>query len=36
MSSFKFSVGPWNVHEGADAFGPPVRESIPLIERNYL
>ncbi len=28
MSNFKFSVGPWNVHEGADAFGPEVRESI--------
>ncbi len=33
MSKFKFSVGPWNVHEGADAFGPPVRESIPIIEK---
>ena len=28
MAEFKFSVGPWNVHEGADAFGPEVRESI--------
>lgn len=28
MSSFKFSVGPWNVHNGADAFGPPVRDEI--------
>lgn len=28
MSQFKFSVGPWNVHEGADAFGPAVRDSI--------
>ena len=28
MSQFKFSVGPWNVHEGADAFGPEVRSSI--------
>ncbi|NJD04157.1 MAG: TIM barrel protein, partial [Ruminiclostridium sp.] len=28
MSQFKFSVGPWNVHEGADAFGPEVRGSI--------
>ncbi len=25
---FRFSAGPWNVHEGADAFGPEVRESI--------
>jgi xylose isomerase len=30
MSQFKFSAGPWNVHEGADAFGPPVREPIPI------
>lgn len=30
MSQFKFSVGPWNVHEGADAFGPEVRKSIPF------
>ncbi len=22
---FKFSVGPWNLHPGADPFGPPVR-----------
>lgn len=21
MSKFKFSVGPWNVHEGADQYG---------------
>ncbi|GGG68421.1 TIM barrel protein [Paenibacillus radicis (ex Gao et al. 2016)] len=28
MSLFKFSVGPWNVHEGADAFGPDVRPSL--------
>lgn len=30
MSRFKFSVGPWNVHEGADAFGPDVRLTIAL------
>ncbi len=28
MSQFKFSVGPWNVHEGADTFGPEVRKPI--------
>lgn len=33
MSKFKFSVGPWNVHEGADAFGPWVRSPIPLEEK---
>jgi xylose isomerase len=30
MSRFKFSVGPWNVSEGSDAFGPEVRKTIPL------
>jgi xylose isomerase len=33
MAGFKFSVGPWNVHEGADAFGPEVRSPIPLEEK---
>ena len=28
MSGFKFSVGPWNVHEGADSFGPEIRPGI--------
>jgi len=27
---FRFSFGPWNIHEGADPFGPPVRDSIPF------
>jgi xylose isomerase len=30
MSQFKFSAGPWNVHEGADAFGPPIRQEISI------
>ena len=25
---FKFTFGPWNIHEGEDVFGPSVRESI--------
>ena len=25
---FRFSFGPWNIHEGADPFGPNVRDSI--------
>ena len=33
MSNFKFSAGPWNVHEGADAFGPVVRESISFEDK---
>jgi len=27
---FRFSFGPWNIHEGADPFGPPVRDTIAL------
>ncbi len=26
--TFRFSFGPWNIHEGADPFGPSVRKSI--------
>ena len=33
MSRFKFSIGPWNVHEGADSFGPEVRPLIKLEEK---
>ena len=33
MSRFKLSVGPWNVHEGLDAFGPKVRQSISFEEK---
>lgn len=33
MSRFKFSVGPWNVHEGADAFGPDVRKAVAFEEK---
>ncbi len=31
--TFRFSFGPWNIHEGADPFGPPVRESISFEEK---
>ena len=24
-NGYRFSFGPWNIHEGADPFGPPVR-----------
>ncbi|MCZ7540343.1 MAG: TIM barrel protein [Anaerolineae bacterium] len=27
---YRFSFGPWNIHEGADPFGPPVRPSVPF------
>ena len=30
---YRFSFGPWNIHEGADPFGPPVRPSIPFEEK---
>jgi xylose isomerase len=33
MSAFRYSVGPWNVHEGADSFGPEVRKKIPIEEK---
>ena len=33
MSEFKFSVGPWNVHTGADSYGPATREDIPVEEK---
>jgi len=33
MSRFKFSVGPWNVHSGADSYGPAVRDEIPFEEK---
>ena len=33
MSRFKFSAGPWNVHTGADAFGPPVRDEIAFKDK---
>lgn len=33
MSMFKFSVGPWNVHSGADAFGPEVRGEISFADK---
>jgi xylose isomerase len=34
--TFRFSFGPWNIHEGADPFGPPVRPSIPFAEKLKL
>ena len=32
-SKFKFSVGPWNVHSGADSYGPATRAEIPFEEK---
>lgn len=28
QGQFRFSFGPWNIHEGADPFGPTVREPV--------
>lgn len=33
MSKFKFSVGPWNVHAGADQYGPATRKEIDFEEK---
>lgn len=30
---YKFSFGPWNIHEGADPFGPPVRPSVDFDDK---
>jgi xylose isomerase len=33
---YRFSFGPWNIHEGADPFGPPVRPTVALAEKLSL
>ncbi len=33
LTEYCFSFGPWNIHEGADPFGPPVRESFSFDEK---
>jgi len=30
---YRFSFGPWNIHEGADPFGPPVRRPITFAKK---
>jgi len=32
-TQYRFSFGPWNIHEGADPFGPPVRDSFTFDEK---
>jgi xylose isomerase len=34
--TFHFSFGPWNIHEGADPFGPPVRPTVAFAEKLKL
>lgn len=33
QGTFRFSFGPWNIHEGADPFGPEVRKTIPFNQK---
>jgi len=33
---YRFSFGPWNIHQGADPFGPPVRRERSLDEKVKL
>ena len=30
--TYRYSFGPWNIHEGADPFGPPIRDSFSFEE----
>ncbi len=32
-ANYRFSFGPWNIHEGADPFGPAVRPSIEFAKK---
>ena len=32
-SEYRFSFGPWNIHEGADPFGPTVRPSVAFAKK---
>lgn len=33
MADYRFSFGPWNIHEGADPFGPTVRPTIAFADK---
>ena len=33
VNEYRFSFGPWNIHEGEDPFGPPVRDSYSFDEK---
>lgn len=32
-AQFRFSFGPWNIHDGADPFGPDVRKPVEFVEK---
>lgn len=36
QAQYRFSFGPWNIHEGADPFGPVVRDSMTFAEKLKL
>jgi len=36
MPAYRFSFGPWNLHEGADPFGPPVRPTVAFADKLKL
>ncbi|MDD4102603.1 MAG: TIM barrel protein [Kiritimatiellae bacterium] len=36
QAQFRFSFGPWNIHEGADPFGPTVRDSMTFAQKLKL
>ncbi|MDD3545049.1 MAG: TIM barrel protein [Kiritimatiellae bacterium] len=36
QSQYRFSFGPWNIHEGADPFGPTVRGSMAFAQKLKL
>ncbi|MBA4389286.1 MAG: xylose isomerase [Verrucomicrobia bacterium] len=36
QGKFRFPFGPWNIHEGADPFGPPVRDSLAFAKKLEL
>lgn len=33
MAEYRFSFGPWNIHEGADPFGPTVRPTVAFADK---
>ena len=33
MAKFRFTAGPWNIHEGNETFGPGNRKSVPFEEK---
>jgi xylose isomerase len=36
VAQYRFSFGPWNIHEGADPFGPPVRATLGFAQKLKL